>query len=329
MSQLVIFGAARIDAYMNLPDEQADTLCNLDTRQCVLQLSYAAKIPMRSVDFLLGGNGANVAVGVRRMGVESLLVADVGDDVMGKVVKHQLEAENVDTSCVTQTQGVPAGFGAVINYQDERTILSYYPPTEPPFPNLDFDGQWAYLTSVGDVFETFYEKTLSWINSKNPRVIFNPGGRQISKGSQWLAPYLQKTEILIANREECQDIAGMPDTHGREKELMQNLLSMGPKKVVVTDGKSGSFSFDGERFCHLGILEVDAVERTGAGDATSTGIIAALLKDKPLDQAMLWGMLNSTSVIGYIGPQRGLLREDEIDSWIQRAENAGVKIKEI
>lgn len=329
MNQLVIFGSARIDAFLTLPDDKADTFCDLDTKNCVLQLSYASKIPMKSVKFLLGGNGANVAVGSKRMGVQSVLAAELGSGVMGDYAKRELVAQEVDTTFVTQSPEVPAGFGAVINYQGERTILSYYPPSEPPFPDGICEAEWAYLTSVGESFEKYYEKIISWLNNCNPKVAFNPGGRQIQKGKEWLGPFLGKTEILLANREECEAIAEFHNSFGKEKDLINKLLELGPKKVVLTDGRNGSYGFDGEKYYHLGIIPVDAIERTGAGDATSTGILAALIKGKNLGEAMLWGMLNSTSVIGYVGPEEGLLHERDIPIWIERAQSSNVSIEEI
>lgn len=331
MHKLVVFGSARIDAFLGLPEHKVDTFCDLDTRKCVIQLSYASKIPMKSVDFRLGGNGANVAVGTKRMGVSSVLVAEVGSGVMGDYARKELEAQGADMSFVTQTPGVPAGFGAVISYQRERTILSYYPPGEPPFPR-EFNSctaEWVYLTSVGESFEKYYEKILEWLNHCNPKVAFNPGARQIEKGQEWLKPYLEKTEILLANREECQEIAKFSDSFGKEKELIQALVALGPKRVVVTDGRNGSYGFDGEKYYRLGILPVEVVSRTGAGDATSTGVLAAIIKGKTMGEVMLWGMLNSTSVIGHIGPQPGLLYERDIPIWLKRAEESNIKVEEM
>lgn len=328
MNKLVVFGSARIDAFLTFPDDKADTFCDLDTQKCVLQLSYASKIPMKSVKFLLGGNGANVAVGSMRMGISCTLAAEVGSGVMGDYALMELEKQGVDTTFVTQSPDVPAGFGAVINYQGERTILSYYPPHEPPFPEHVCEAEWVYLTSVGESFEKYYEKVLDWLNHCSPKVAFNPGGRQIAKGKEWMAPYLGKTEILIANREESEEIAGFKESFGREKELMDTLLSLGPKKVLVTDGKNGSYAYSDGKYYHLGILPVEAIERTGAGDATSTGLLSALIKGKSMQEAMMWGMLNSTSVIGYIGPQDGLLHERDVAVWMERAQSAGLKVEE-
>jgi len=44
----------------------------------------------------LGGNAANVAVGVRRLGGETRLVAKVGDDIHEKYLRRCLTSEGVD-----------------------------------------------------------------------------------------------------------------------------------------------------------------------------------------------------------------------------------------
>lgn len=328
MSQLIVFGSARMDGFLSLPDEKAHTYCRLDDKKCVLELTYATKVPLRQVKFLLGGNGANVAVGTKRMGIDSVLAAEIGTGIMGDATKAELEKQEIDMSLITQSPEVPAGFGAVINYQGERTILSYYPPQEPPFPDNADAPEWVYLTSIGEQFENYYEKVHQFVVDKKPKLAFNPGGRQISKGRDWMRKYLQITDVLIANREESEEIAGENHTFGREKELINKLLEMGASKVVVTDGRNGSFAFDGEKFYKLGILPVDAIERTGAGDAFSAGFLSALIKGKPMQEAILWGTLNSTSVIGFVGPEDGLLHERDIDVWMSRAESAGIKPEE-
>ena len=57
--------------------------------------------------------------------------------------------------------------------------------------------------------------------------------------------------------------------------------------------------------------------------------MAAINKDKTLDEALLYGTVNSTSVIGYTGSQRGLLKVDEMPVWLERARSSGVKVEQI
>ncbi len=327
MDKLVVFGSARIDAFLELPDKLAEQVCRLDTKECFIALSYAAKLPLNNVTFCVGGNGANVAVGCKRLGVEASLVAELGSGPMADYAKKELEKE-ISMNYVTQSEGIGQGFGAVIVYQGERTILSYYSPGRPPFPSDLPPSEWAYLTSVGEDFESFFEDTFSWLEINGTKLVFNPGGRQIQKGKDWLGKYLEKTELLIVNREEGEKISGTEDTNSKERELLDRLSSLGPKKVVVTDGRNGAFAKEEETFLHVGILPIDAISRTGAGDAFSTGCLAALIKGKMLSESIVWGTVNSASVIGYVGPQKGLLSEEQMGEWVERGESNGLKVEE-
>lgn len=327
MHKLVVFGSARVDSFMQLPDELSQQHCRLDTHECFIELSYASKLPLDNVNFLVGGNGANVAVGSKRLGVESTLVAELGCGSLADFAKSQL-AKEINMSWVTQTKGVKQGFGAVIVYQGERTILSYYAPERPPFPKNLEASEWAYLTTVGERFEGFYEDVYAWLKKHNSKLAFNPGGRQIKKGIDWLGRYLQITQLLLVNREEAEEIVGMNTTSGRERELLDALSKLGPKIPVVTDGRNGSFAKEGNKYFRVGILPIDAIERTGAGDSYSTGCLNALVKGKSLQEGMVWGTINAASVIGYIGPEDGLLHEEQLPEWLERAESSGLRVEE-
>lgn len=328
MDKVIVFGSARIDAFMDLPTDQTEQYCDIDTQRCMIELSYSAKLPLNDVQFLVGGNGANVAVGSKRQGIESVLVAELGQGPLADYAAKQLGKE-IDMKYVSQTEGVNEGFGAVIVYQGERTILSYYSPERPPFPDDLGGSKWAYLTSVGDKFDGFYQDVYNWLEHHETRLVFNPGGRQIAKGIDWLKKYLEKTHLIMVNREEAQEIVRMEKTHGKEKELMDALHALGPKLVVVTDGPNGSFGKEGDKYYRLGTLSVDAIERTGAGDAYSTGCMTALIKGQSLSEAMFLGTLNANSVIGYVGPEDGLLRLEQVEEWTERARSMRVEVKEM
>lgn len=326
MSNLIVFGSARVDAFLGVPSDRAQKLCQIDTQKCVIEFSYGAKIPLDNVEFLVGGNGANVSIGTKRLGVDSLLVAELGNGVLADYALTQLKGE-INTKYVTQTKGVAQGFGAVIMYEGERTILSYYPSTTPPFPEHIDSYEWAYLTSVGESFEEYFEKVYSWINSANPKLAFNPGGRQIAKGGEWLKKYLEKTEILFVNREEGEEIAGVTKSTEREKDLFSALAALGVRQMIITDGESGSYAFDGKIYYKTGVLPVNAYERTGAGDSFASGCLAALTQGKPMNEALLWGTVNSASVIGHVGSIGGLLKKEDLQTWLERAESSGVKVE--
>jgi sugar/nucleoside kinase (ribokinase family) len=57
---------------------------------------------------------------------------------------------------------------------------------------------------------------------------------------------------------------------------------------------------------------VEAVEETGAGDAFGSGLVAALIQGKEIEEAIEWGKRQAAKVVQYMGAKRGLMTLEEI-----------------
>jgi sugar/nucleoside kinase (ribokinase family) len=84
---------------------------------------------------------------------------------------------------------------------------------------------------------------------------------------------------------------------------------MGPKIVCLTDGKKGAYASDGQKIFYSPIKKVKTVDVTGAGDAFASGFLGFYLKGASLKKSLKMGILNSASVVRYIGTTRGLLAD--------------------
>ena len=74
---------------------------------------------------------------------------------MDNQAKNVLKDESVETKYI-ETNKNQNGFGVVINYQEERTILSYYPDALCCFPeDQELETDWVYFTSMGMNYEIF------------------------------------------------------------------------------------------------------------------------------------------------------------------------------
>ncbi len=321
-------GPARMDVFIKLPDVDVDEVCSIDRKRCVIELGFGEKIAVRGVEFAVGGNTGNNAVGLSRLGYKAAMIGSMGDSWTDNRALEILKSENVETKYVTQ---VPeqSGFGVVINYQEERTILSYYPTAADGFKvDNDTQADWMYLTTAGEDFELFYKQAVEWAVNHGTKIAFNPGTRQIKVGVEKLRFAYESTEVLFVNREEATALlrANLKSQIPNPKELLLGLRELGPKIVIITDGPEGTYCFDGQKYLHMPIVEAPVVERTGAGDAFGSGFLAAYMQNKPLEECLKWGTANSASVLGYIGPQAGLLNKDKMNEWLLKAES--VKVEE-
>jgi len=324
---LLSIGDATVDVFMS-PTE-TETLCELDDKKCRICFAYGDKIPVRNLEFTIGGNAANNSVGSSRLGLKSAIVLTLGDDTIGKLIVERLQKEGVDTTYVIQQPATASNYSTIINYGGERTIFTYHAPRSYEFPVQLPVVPWVYLTSMGESYRPFYNHIVDWLR-KNTQVklAFNPGSWQVRAGVEGIKDVLNLTNLVFINRQEAEKFSGIADSIGKERELLASVNKLGPDIVVVTDATNGSYVYDGKRFLRCGILPVDAYERTGAGDAFGTGFLSAVVKGKSLEEALIWGTVNSASVIGYVGAQKGLLKENEMVDWTERAKSSGVKVEE-
>lgn len=325
---LISIGDATWDVFI-VPSE-SETFCEIKSEESIIAFKYGDKIPVENVNYSVGGNAANNSVGIRRLGLRVAPILTLGDDSTSNQIVETFIKEGVDTSYIFRVKNTASNLSTIIVVGGERTIFSFNKDKDYFFPEVFPKTSWIYLTSMGENFVETYKKTVKIVKS-NPEIklAFNPGSRQVRAGVGSMTDVLSVCNVLYVNREEGETISGVKETKGKEKDLLLALSKLGPKISIVTDGPNGSFVFDGVSYYHANIFPLEAFERTGAGDSFGVGCVAALIKGKDIKEALLWGTVNSASVVSFVGAQKGLLKEPEILEWLKRAKSSGVVVTEI
>jgi len=189
------------------------------------------------------------------------------------------------------------------------------------FHYLDSEAKWLYLTSLGEEWNNPYERAIHYSKEHNAHLAFNPGTRQLAQKYAVIKDALTITEILFVNKEEAEQLV-KDYTHDKPsndmKELLSQVAELGPKMVVITNGRYGSYVLASEkRYYHQDIFPSIIVERTGAGDAFASGFLAGFVQDVPIQEAMQWGTFNAGGVVAQIGAQAGLLNKSQMEEKIK------------
>lgn len=320
---ILTVGDATLDIFLNIPTATAE--CSVDTHQCLLCLSYADKVPIESLVRVVGGNAANSAVGLARLGLKAAMYGVIGNDSWSHHIKQTLQSEKVDTSYLTLTKGQEANTAIVLCHKGERTILSYHVPRKYIWPSTLPTCRYLYLTSMRHGFEKNYPQILGYIKRTGAKLIFQPGTQQLLLGINKLKPILKQTELLILNREEAVELLKV-NNQTSVKDLLVKLLKLGPRLISITDGGAGAWGSDGKNYYQMSAFPGRRVEATGAGDAYASAVTAALIVGKSFKEAMAWGTVNSASVIGQIGPQAGLLKRVQLETRLKKAKSYQAKV---
>lgn len=311
MFDIISIGDAVLDTFLKLED--AILIPSQEEHNPMLCLTYADKIPIEDFEQKIAGNAANNAIGSRRLGMKAAFYSIVGNDDSGKKIIQGIKAEKVSTKYLKVDKLLPTNYTVVLNFNAERTQLIYRVDRMYSLPRLNRT-KWIYYTAVGKNHVNLEKDIVKFINKTNTKLAFNPGAYQLERGAKSLKGALKATEVLFVNKEEGFKLVG----RCKECDLLNQLRELGPKIVVVTDGSKGAYAFDGKEKYHMKVFPAKVVEMTGAGDAFATGFLAAINFGKDIKEALRWGTSNSTSVIGYIGPQDGLLSQEGMQKMLKK-----------
>lgn len=313
---VISLGEAKVDAFMTLHDAAHNT--RLEGTEICFQ--FGAKIDVDRYDLQMGGNAANVTVGLSRLGLKTTLFAEVGDDELSLLLHNSLAKENINRAHIIHDKNKASSLSVIVNFKGDRTIFSQHVPRPHDFHFDDMTAEYLFITSLGEDWQTPYKHALEFARKNNIKIAFNPGGHQLRKERDIVDDILEHTDILFLNKEEAEKVLYGDDLRDEDnsaeyiKVLADGLAERGAQMVVITNGQHGSYCLDRKgNIHHEGLYPGEVVERTGAGDGYTAAFLAATIHGHPVQEAMKWGAINSTSVVGVIGSEPGLLTRKEIE----------------
>lgn len=319
-------GDITTDAFIRLKD--ASVHCSVNNEKCELCMKFADKVPYEFVEVIRAvGNSANAAVSAARLGLNSALMANVGDDTNGKECIAELKKNKVSTKFISVHKKMETNYHYVLWFEDERTILVKHQQYEYKFVPPRVAPRWIYLSSLAENTIDYHMSIAAYLK-KHPEVkfVFQPGTFQMKLGQKQLADLYRSCHLFFCNVEESKRILEIKDDAGSVKieDLLMKMHDLGPKIVVITDGPRGAYVLDGTKGKAMWFMPPypdpkAPYERTGAGDAFASTFTAALALGKSAEEAIMWAPINSMSVVQDVGAQRGLLSREKLEEYLKNA----------
>lgn len=316
---ILTIGDVASEALITLGKDSAKVSGGRGSQQLAIDLGARIACQSSEVQDAVGG-AANAAVAFSKLGLQPSLVSWLGGDTVGKRTLGYLRSLGVDMSGVAVSKFKRTNYHYVLRHNAERTILANYEKYDYAWRTPACRPDWIYLSMISDESWLLHEDLLKYLD-ENPKVklAFQPGPAHFGWGVKKLARLYARSEVVIMNVDEAVRVTGSESRS--VKLLLKGLLDLGPKNVVITDGPKGAFTSDGEAVFEMpGYPDPQKpVDRTGAGDAFASTLVAWLAKGESLENALARAPINSMSVVQQVGAQKGLLSTNKINQLLVEA----------
>lgn len=363
MKHIVTVGGATQDIFIDYENAQTMHLHSQQNTQSYLLLEEGAKIEVSNIGYAVGGGATNTGVSFRRQGFNVTPCYKPGDDEHAAFIAQRLSLEKLNLSHITPTTKMTTGRAFVIPcLSGDRTIMAYRGANalldKQDIPqNIFTAADMFYITSLSGQSA----QLLPWITEHAQKssipVAINPGVSQLKSDACCIEQSLKNIDIFIINSSEARTFMGTlaqkdsalqsklgdlsscntqktqpqllstPTLHKNiwfsVRMFMQEVLSRGPKIVIVTNGKEGVYVGHEKTLYFHPSLTVPVVNTIGAGDAFGSCFAGTWLITQSIETAIVRGIVNSASVIHYVDAQAGLLSRSDLE---QQANTIGTSL---
>ncbi|WP_374967316.1 carbohydrate kinase [Lysinibacillus sp. RS5] len=236
-----------------------------------------------------GGAPANVAAVCAKLGQQSALITQVGQDAFGDFLVDTLRQAGVDTNYISQTdQGETSLAFVSLTNDGDRDFLFYrrhaadllYNKEQLP-PNILTGTDILHFCSVNLVESPMKHAHIALIEQAHQAgslVSFDPNVRlplwnDEKACRQTILEFLPKAHLVKLSEEELLFLTAIED----EESAVQSLFQGKVQVLIITRGAEGASLYTNKHHMKVPADKVHAIDTTGAGDAFIGAVLTILL----------------------------------------------------
>lgn len=271
-----------------------------------------------------GGKGANQAVSVARLDYPARMIAKVGDDDSGELLRQGLRQAGVDVHGVTRAHQTPSGTALIFTDPAGQNSIAIIPGANAQLLPVDLAKHEALINSAGIILlqlevplqTVIYVAEMGY--RKNIPVILDPAP------ARELPPKLMlQLAWLTPNEVEAGALCGHPGetlAPAQVSQCAEDLVSRGPRHVIIKRGAQGAYlaTRDGLRR-HIPAYKVRAVDSTAAGDAFNGALAVGLLQGKDPAEAAAFASAVAALSVTRKGAQPSMPTALEVSKFLKKA----------
>lgn len=262
---------------------------------------------------LPGGSPANLCMNMARLGNKTLLVASVGADDMGGVLKNYVASLGVDVSGIVQIKDQPTTLILVTRSATTSNFVPYRGADSQlsirQFPYSRFEDIAVFHTTCFALSRQPAQKVLLEAAEKAQRAgcVLSLDANYAEKiwpdrleAQKRVQEYVRLGAAVKVSDVDWQRLYGEPAAS--PDVVFDHFLKIGASEVCFTLGGDGCWVADSDERLFLPARPVEVKDTTGAGDAFWSGYLTAKLDEKPLLERAKAARRMAELKIGNFGP---------------------------
>ena len=258
---------------------------------------------------ILGGSAAYALLANKKNTCE--LVGVVGDDFQSKHF-DLLSKHSKTTNSLTQLNGSTFCWGG--KYKDDfssRETLYVDPGvSESYLPDLSQHSKNCPFLLLGNTAPHLQIELLNQMETK-PFILLDTFKLYIDIANKELKDLVRRVDLFCINFNEARALSGMDGAD--LKKMSEAILNLGPKSLIIKDGKNGSYFFNSSESFSIKAFPVNnVVDTTGAGDAYIGGILMGKMNGMNMIDSMRMGAVTASFCIEGVGIE-GLLKINDTE----------------
>lgn len=277
-----------------------------------------------TIDFLVGGNGANTSLALATLGVPARLAGSIGRDEPARYLLSKLQAAGVDTCGVIPCDEPTSATIVMINGEGNRKFLNRPGSSGIAFTDpIDLEPQLLEGMAHFHMASLFI---LPRLRHSAPETLRRARAAGLSTSldttwdplGQWmdaLAPCLPHLDYLFMNEDEARMATGSEDPAVAAREVR----CRGVRTAVMKLSHRGCAIFTEGDEIRVPAYEVDCIDTTGAGDCFVAGFLSVLMRGGSLEEAGRMGNAVGALVVRQVGAVTGVRGLDKTLAWMRDA----------
>lgn len=261
-----------------------------------------------------GGSPSNIAMNIKRLGINSIVVSAVGNDRLGTFLVNHLKEANMSTDHI-QT-GDNSTSMVLVNKSKNSPVPIFYRGADfhikitPELENILLNSKVLHFScwpiSKNPSRHTI-EKMVDIAKNNNVLVCFDPNYHPMiweegENGTEYVKSFIKKADIVKPSEDDAERLFGK-DT---PKKQIEKFLSLGANLVIMTLGEEGAIVSNGKELVKFDTLATEVIDTTGAGDAFWSGFYTGIVKNYTIKEALACGFAVCAYKLKYTGAVVGL-----------------------